>query len=874
MPNISLVTYAGQTVTPLDDALVYETAINKSGMIYGGVVTIKNANNLHISGGHGMVCGRKFTIFDSDIQVALSSSGTLLGRLYVQLDLSNIGTPIQLLVETGASLTPVQQDQNVNIQNGVYEFNLATFSVDTSTISNLVNVAPSAEPSTGAGSIITVTTAEASLKGKMCTLTDGVNTLNANFDNTGTAVFYGVQMVGTVIVNATDGAYYASSQITITYFGKYSTTLAFWGATVNLTTSTADFYGQTINVTQDGIAVGSTAFDGAGSATYIAPAAGTYVFTVTYGGNDYSTTVVVTAETTYSAVINNGFILADWLSAGGVTGTYADLAAVLADEDAVRQLMTIHAAVDYLASFEATDASVVTILNDNYAAKWISLTDYAEDTLEAAYGTLMGTIGKYGYGEWGITDATTTPPTWGALGNVPVMTSNSAPYGEASASSISESATPAYAAFNGNLAAGNGWRPTSGATNNYIQYEFTNPVCAKKIAAIFYITNSCPARTFTIKASNDGFASDTHDVGTLTLTARSTTGNTETISANLTTDAYYKYYRVFCADTLYVSGSWSCTMEMLQLFGRTLKVSVPKMSGNTTPYGEASANAAASGDFGAYGAFDSNASHGWYIAQTPAYKSGDWIQYKFVNKILLKSVRMQLIYYANADSLTFSVQGSDDGVTFENIETGLVANQSSGSPWQTFDTPADKPYSIIRIAITSGFSTQNTDGINIQFFGKDYSEREWDTTHPRRYLYDHGVEVETLTGYRENSGVATKHPSELEFGIGGQTYSIAEFYTGAIDFTDYSLFRAVAGDKITELLIQRIVTVTPYTANMFDGTQNSVATKTTSASDASLPYNAVLDIASVNGSYYAMVLVSVATGTNYRLGTIKELWLE
>jgi hypothetical protein len=330
MDNISLVTYAGQTVTPLDDALVYETAINQSGMIYGGIVTIKSANNLHISSGHGIVCGRKFTIFDSDIQVALSSSGTLLGRLYVQLDLSNVGTPIQLLVETGASLTPVQQDNNVNIMNGVFEFNIATFTVDTSTISNVIMVAPSAEPSTGAGSVITVTTSEASLAGKMCTITDGTTTLNANFDNTGKAVFYGVQMVGRVLVNATDGEYYASGEVNITYFGLYSTSIAFWGATINLSTTTPEFYGQNITVEQDGILVSTISFDGTGHATYIAPALGVYDFTVTYGGNEYTATVNVTEETTYNATIDTTppvetyTVTVDIYSAASDTISYTD----------------------------------------------------------------------------------------------------------------------------------------------------------------------------------------------------------------------------------------------------------------------------------------------------------------------------------------------------------------------------------------------------------------------------------------------------------------------------------------------------------------------------------------------------------------------
>lgn len=140
--EISLVTASGRTVTPKDDGIIYEVFSPGNGIIYGGAVTIKDSSTLHITAGHGIVCGRKFTIDDSDIPVALSGSGSLLGRLYIHLDLADAADPITLLVETGATLTPVVQDSDVNINNGVYEINIATFDVDTVTISNLVDVAP------------------------------------------------------------------------------------------------------------------------------------------------------------------------------------------------------------------------------------------------------------------------------------------------------------------------------------------------------------------------------------------------------------------------------------------------------------------------------------------------------------------------------------------------------------------------------------------------------------------------------------------------------------------------------------------------------------------------------------------------------------
>lgn len=140
--GIRLVTFYNSTVTPQDDALIYENALPASGMIYGGNVTIKNANTLHISAGHGALCGRKFTIEEDDIPIILTSSGTLNGRLYIHMDLSDTGEPISLEVERANVLTPVVQQSNVNINDGIYEINLATFTISTSTVSDLNYVAP------------------------------------------------------------------------------------------------------------------------------------------------------------------------------------------------------------------------------------------------------------------------------------------------------------------------------------------------------------------------------------------------------------------------------------------------------------------------------------------------------------------------------------------------------------------------------------------------------------------------------------------------------------------------------------------------------------------------------------------------------------
>lgn len=135
--SIQLVTYANQTVTPTNDAIIYERAIDQNGIFNGCNVTV-SGNEVHITGGYGMVCGREFTIQSEAITVTLAPSGTLDGRLYVRLDLADADNPIQLLTATGNTLPPLEQDDDVNYTNGTYEMELATFDVGVSALSNVV----------------------------------------------------------------------------------------------------------------------------------------------------------------------------------------------------------------------------------------------------------------------------------------------------------------------------------------------------------------------------------------------------------------------------------------------------------------------------------------------------------------------------------------------------------------------------------------------------------------------------------------------------------------------------------------------------------------------------------------------------------------
>ena len=135
--GINLLTFNQKTVTPKDDALIQQFALGQDGFFYGGAVTYTGGNTLHFASGEGVICGREFVIEDTDVSAALPASGTLLGQVYIHIDLSNPDTPIELICETAAELTELTKDENMNVDNGEYDLQLCTFTATTSAITDL-----------------------------------------------------------------------------------------------------------------------------------------------------------------------------------------------------------------------------------------------------------------------------------------------------------------------------------------------------------------------------------------------------------------------------------------------------------------------------------------------------------------------------------------------------------------------------------------------------------------------------------------------------------------------------------------------------------------------------------------------------------------
>lgn len=94
--TIRLVTYPGSTVSPLDDAVVYDAAIGGSGVMHGCDVEMVNATQIRIAPGHGVIRGRKFTVIETLLNIPpslLSAEAGEAGNVLIVLDLSGGDVP-------------------------------------------------------------------------------------------------------------------------------------------------------------------------------------------------------------------------------------------------------------------------------------------------------------------------------------------------------------------------------------------------------------------------------------------------------------------------------------------------------------------------------------------------------------------------------------------------------------------------------------------------------------------------------------------------------------------------------------------------------------------------------------------------------------
>jgi len=137
---INIVTYPGKTRTAKHDAIVYDAALDRSG-IFNGCNVEAYTNTLRVSTGYGIIKGRLFEVESDMFTIPLPGSGTVYGALIITLDL-NSDPPI--VFETISSATPefnLTKNESANFDNSRYQMLIATYTITTSGIANLVKAA-------------------------------------------------------------------------------------------------------------------------------------------------------------------------------------------------------------------------------------------------------------------------------------------------------------------------------------------------------------------------------------------------------------------------------------------------------------------------------------------------------------------------------------------------------------------------------------------------------------------------------------------------------------------------------------------------------------------------------------------------------------
>lgn len=141
---VTLHTIDGGTVNAINDALLYDFIIGQNGIATGATVTSEGALLLHIDSGWGVINGRIFSIEAETVSATPSTSGTVKGRLILQIDITNTTNPITFVTQAAATL-PALQQEDINNNGTIYQLPIATYDVNEVAVSNLQMVAPSVE---------------------------------------------------------------------------------------------------------------------------------------------------------------------------------------------------------------------------------------------------------------------------------------------------------------------------------------------------------------------------------------------------------------------------------------------------------------------------------------------------------------------------------------------------------------------------------------------------------------------------------------------------------------------------------------------------------------------------------------------------------
>ena len=201
-------------------------------------------------------------------------------------------------------------------------------------------------------------------------------------------------------------------------------------------------------------------------------------------------------------------------------------------------------------------------------------------------------------------------------------------------------------------------------------------------------------------------------------------------------------------------------------YGRLLNESVPVMTGDTTPIGEAISK---TNPTEAFNAFDNNSNTAW----NGGVDNNCDIGYKSIKSICVKSIiigdeeNVSSTMGDNTRLKNFIVQGSNSGEfngEEEDIYVGIYEKKKTdlSNALQKFDfIDNNKNFLYHRVLIIDKYASESNSGIRVtklQFYGVSYSEEEFGDD-GIEMLYDHGVKMcDFVATFDETMG----HPTITE----------------------------------------------------------------------------------------------------------------
>lgn len=202
--SISMKRYNDTIITPKDDRILFDQIFDDYGLIYGGSATMAASNKIHVGAARGFIKGTEVIIEAEDIAVNLSDSGTKNGRLKIVMDLADTETPIKFESEVAASFPALEQDVNINYDNGRYEVVFATYKATETTISSVALVMPTMQ----------------SVKAKIQGISQSLTNINVNVGEDGKLHFVDSTGADTVLPFKSYDYYTGKSPFTKTFDKK------------------------------------------------------------------------------------------------------------------------------------------------------------------------------------------------------------------------------------------------------------------------------------------------------------------------------------------------------------------------------------------------------------------------------------------------------------------------------------------------------------------------------------------------------------------------------------------------------------------------------------------------------------------------------